>query len=107
MPAVDRGDLAWIVTHLPPPPQPTFWARVTGASPPVAAEPIPGLQNGLLSAVDYLTKKNISIPPPGDFDCQKYLAMYQDVAASVEQGHFQTAYDHYIRYGRWEGRERA
>ncbi len=45
------------------------------------------------------------IAPP-DFDEAYYLRQNPDVAAAVAGGRLASAYDHYIRYGRREGRNR-
>ncbi|MFM9863058.1 MAG: glycosyltransferase family 2 protein [Micropepsaceae bacterium] len=45
-----------------------------------------------------------AIPP--DFDETYYLRQNPDVAAAVNEGRLTSGYDHYIRYGRREGRNR-
>lgn len=39
-----------------------------------------------------------------NFDEDFYLTAYPDVAAAVSQGRLRNAYDHYRRFGRFEGR---
>jgi Exostosin family/Methyltransferase domain len=39
------------------------------------------------------------------FNENDYLRMYPDVARAVARGKFRTGYDHYLRYGRKEGRK--
>lgn len=41
-----------------------------------------------------------------DFDADAYVAKYADVASAIAAGAFDSAYDHYVLYGRKEGRER-
>lgn len=44
--------------------------------------------------------------PPTDFDDAGYLGRYADVAQAVATGKFASGYDHYIKFGRAEGRIR-
>jgi hypothetical protein len=53
-----------------------------------------------------LSKRNIEIPIPPDFDEQGYLALNQDVAAACGKGMFRTGYEHYLLLGRKENRPR-
>ncbi len=39
-----------------------------------------------------------------DFDEKAYLQMYPDIAAGIERGVITSAYDHYMRHGKREGR---
>jgi hypothetical protein len=55
-------------------------------------------------ARDSTTLDAIAIPP--DFDDAFYLRQNPDVAAAVAEGKLSSGYDHYIRYGRREGRNR-
>jgi GT2 family glycosyltransferase len=55
-------------------------------------------------ARDSTTFEPMAIPP--DFDETFYLRQYPDVAAAVADGRLSSGYDHYIRYGRREGRNR-
>lgn len=41
-----------------------------------------------------------------DFDEAAYLRLYPDVAKAVREGSLSSGYDHYVRYGRVEGRTR-
>ena len=41
---------------------------------------------------------------PDDFDDEFYLAAHDDVADAVENGDFTSGYDHYLKFGRDEGR---
>jgi SAM-dependent methyltransferase len=43
-------------------------------------------------------------PPDDGFDGDWYLRMYTDVASAIEQRQVRSALDHYLRYGREEGR---
>ncbi len=61
----------------------TYAARQTSMSPGDAAE---------------------SAPDAAMFDAEWYLAAYPDVRASLESGGFDSAWDHYRRFGRAEGR---
>ncbi len=55
-------------------------------------------------AKDSTTFDPMAIPP--DFDEAFYLRQNPDVAAAVADGRLASGYDHYIRYGRREGRNR-
>ncbi len=55
-------------------------------------------------AKDSTTFDSVAIPP--DFDDTFYLRQNPDVAAAVADGRLASGYDHYIRYGRREGRNR-
>lgn len=55
-------------------------------------------------ARDSGTFEPIAIPP--DFDEAFYLRQNPDVAGAVADGRLASGYDHYIRYGRREGRNR-
>lgn len=50
-------------------------------------------------------RKTPLMPPP-DFDEQAYLGSHADIRAAVEQGRFASGYDHYIKFGKAEGRGR-
>ena len=43
----------------------------------------------------------------GTFDEARYLETYGDVAGAVENGVYESGFEHYLRYGYWEGREAA
>jgi hypothetical protein len=43
---------------------------------------------------------------PPDFDEAYYLRQNPDVATAISDGRLGSAYEHYIRYGRREGRNR-
>ncbi len=47
-----------------------------------------------------------AIIAPPDFDETYYLRQNPDVAAAVNEGRLASGYDHYVRYGRREGRNR-
>lgn len=47
------------------------------------------------------------IPPAPDFDEAAYLARHQDVAEEVRRGAITSGFEHFVRWGRSEGRERA
>ncbi len=55
-----------------------------------------------------LTKRVAKTPlaPPPDFDDTAYLQRYIDVAHQVKEGRFASGFDHFIKYGRAEGRQR-
>jgi hypothetical protein len=53
---------------------------------------------------DSTTLESTLTPP--DFDEAYYLRQNPDVAAAVSDGRLASAYEHYIRYGRREGRNR-
>lgn len=58
---------------------------------------------------DQLAKDNTTFEPmatPPDFDETFYLRQNPDVAAAVADGRLASGYDHYVRYGRREGRNR-
>ncbi len=40
-----------------------------------------------------------------DFDEDFYLTAYLDVANAIRRGQFRSACDHYLKYGRFEGRQ--
>lgn len=44
--------------------------------------------------------------PPPDFDEERYLRENTDLHEFVETGRFASGYDHYMKYGRHEGRHR-
>ncbi|KAA5606078.1 hypothetical protein F1188_08710 [Roseospira marina] len=47
---------------------------------------------------------NASIPRVEDFDAETYLANNEDVQTAVDNGDFDSAYQHYVLYGQYEGR---
>lgn len=49
----------------------------------------------------------IETPTASDFHEDFYLKRYFDVAAAIQQGKFQTGWDHFVRVGRSEGRQFA
>ncbi|NRG18538.1 glycosyltransferase [Rhizobiales bacterium] len=53
---------------------------------------------------DYLKKNKIHSPP--DFDDESYLRKYADVSDSVSKGQFASGFDHYVKHGKNEGRNR-
>lgn len=53
---------------------------------------------------DNATLETVATPP--DFDETAYLRQNPDVAAAVAEGKLASGYDHYVRYGRTEGRLR-
>lgn len=58
---------------------------------------------------DQLAKDSTALEPvaiPPDFDETYYLRQNPDVAAAVADGRIPSGYDHYMRYGRREGRNR-
>jgi hypothetical protein len=48
----------------------------------------------------------LNVPIPPDFDESRYLAQYPDVAKAVKSGKLASGFEHYVRYGRAEGRDR-
>ena len=48
-----------------------------------------------------------AMDPPPNFDEDGYRKLYPDVAEAVRGGGFGSGYEHYIRHGRPEGRERT
>ena len=52
----------------------------------------------------YATRAALS--PPRDFDEAGYLAANADVAARVARGEFGSGFDHFVKFGRAEGRQR-
>jgi len=53
-----------------------------------------------------LTKGSIEIPIPEDFDEARYLANNEDVADARRRGEIKSGYEHYIKFGWREKRER-
>ena len=53
-----------------------------------------------------LSKGPIEIPIPEDFDEARYLASNEDVAAACRRGEINSGYEHYIKFGWRENRER-
>lgn len=67
--------------------------------------------NGVtVSGMDLQTMLNTAdwtkIPPPPDFDEATYLRDYPDVAAEIAAGNLSSGFEHYMRWGRAEGRRR-
>jgi hypothetical protein len=54
----------------------------------------------------YARRGAASIPPPPDFNEAAYLAENADVAAAVKDGKLSSGFEHYMRWGRAEGRRR-
>lgn len=44
--------------------------------------------------------------PPPDFDEQQYLHLNMDVRQFVKEGRFASGFDHYMKHGIHEGRDR-
>ena len=70
---------------------------------------------GLLPGHSAWREPSVEVPGPApvivkfdeidpEFNADNYLATYPDVAAAVQAGAIQSAYDHWIRHGRQEGR---
>ncbi len=53
-----------------------------------------------------LFKGSIEIPIPEDFDEARYLATNEDVAAARQRGEIRSGYEHYLKFGWRENRER-
>ncbi|AOL22029.1 Glycosyl transferase family 2 [Erythrobacter litoralis] len=63
--------------------------------------------NASLTELSNLAKKNrVPILPPNGFNEDAYKRWNSDVAKALEIGEFISGYEHYILYGRQEGRER-
>jgi glycosyltransferase involved in cell wall biosynthesis len=66
------------------------------------------LLRGLPSTDSELSKwiRKTPLMPPPDFDEQTYLGSHADIREAVEQGRCASGYDHYIKFGKAEGRGR-
>lgn len=61
---------------------------------------------GWNQAVEALKKLGAPIPIPDHFDETSYLAANPDVADAVQKGQLQSGYQHFLLFGRFEGRHR-
>lgn len=64
-----------------------------------------GIKADLATFAALVSKTRLN--PPPDFDETTYLTANPDVAAAVVKGQFGSGFEHYIKYGRVEGRSRA
>ncbi len=71
------------------------------------AAPKAKLSAEALKFLTSLNKKGYELEAPPDFDEEAYLIRNPDVADAVAAGKLYSGFDHYYRYGRYEGRPRA
>lgn len=92
--ALDTSDRLWVLQHLQP--------DVETRGPSQTVHPLPCWH-------DILNKKKrlgMAIQAPKDFDETLYLSANPDVKQAIELGALPSAFEHYITYGRQEGRRR-
>jgi hypothetical protein len=97
-----RADERWIALWLisqDPAARRSFLSAKTAPSGKEVADAIAGL----ITLLEHDTR----LPVPPDFDDAAYLAENPDVLAAVEAGVFSSGFNHYILYGRHEGRRRS
>ncbi|CAO3363225.1 glycosyltransferase family 2 protein [Azospirillum melinis] len=68
--------------------------------------PLKDIVEAVNKAVDVYAERYV-LPAPSDFDEEAYLRRYGDVHESVINGSISGAFDHYMKHGRKEGRQRA
>lgn len=78
-------------------------ARLTGP-PPLA--PLNVIARALEQSAAETGPPHGPLLPPADFDEMRYLRDNPDIAAAVAAGTFASGFEHFIRYGRGEGRPR-
>ncbi len=89
----------------------TYYIGVNGASALARAyNPLTGAGAAAGSRGSYALSVTAVAPGPGDgaawlFHAGHYLAANPDVASVVASGGIVSGYDHWLRYGQWEGRD--
>lgn len=92
-------DRRWIMLHMAA-------SELVGSGRKWSKESVSDRLAHLRSSLDaYMDKAGIDAPP--DFDEDAYLKQNMDVADALAEGRSFGAFDHYIKYGRSEGRPRC